>query len=129
MGRAVLETPTGSKRKTVYGKSYDEVKKKLNKHRADADGGLVFDAGGRTVGRYLEAWLADTVRGTVRASTFGSFSRTVNNYLVPGIGTVKLKNLKPAHLRKLYRETLAAGRSTRTVQYMHTLIKKALQAP
>lgn len=127
MGRAVVETPTGTKRKTVYGKTYNEVKKKLNKLRADADGGLVFDAGSLTVGKYLEAWLTDTVRGTVRESTFGSYSLTVRNYLIPGIGKIKLKSLKPMHLRKLYRETLEAGRSTRTVQYMHTLIKKALK--
>ncbi|MGF1473075.1 MAG: tyrosine-type recombinase/integrase [Rubrobacteraceae bacterium] len=127
MGRAVVETPTGAKRKTVYGKTYDEVRQKLNKLRADADGGLVFDAGKLTVGEYLGAWLTDTVKGTVRESTFGSYSRTVNNYLIPGVGKVKLKNLKPMHLRKLYRETLESGRSTRTVQYMHTLIKKALK--
>ena len=109
MGRAVVDTPTGTKRKTVYGKTYEEVKKKLNKLRADADGGLVFDAGSLTVGKYLEAWLTDTVRGTVRESTFGSYSLTVNNYLIPGVGKVKLKNLKPVHLRKLYRETLEAA--------------------
>jgi integrase len=127
MGRAVVETPGGPKRKTVYGKTYDEVKKKLNTLRADADKGLVFDAGNVTVGKYLEAWLTHRVKGTVRESTFGSYSRTVNNYLIPGIGKIKLKNLKPMHLRKLYWETLASGRSTRTVQYMHTLTKKALK--
>lgn len=127
MGRAVVETPSGPKRKTVYGKTYDEVKRKLNTLRADADKGLVFDAGSLTVGKYLEAWLTDTVRGTVRESTLGSYCGTVRNYLIPGVGKVKLKNLKPAHLRTLYRETLEAGRSTRTVQYMHTLIKKALK--
>ncbi len=127
MGRAVVETLSGPKRKSVYGKTYDEVKRKLNTLRADADKGLVFDAGSLTVEKYLEAWLTDTVKGTVRESTFGSYSRTVNNYLIPGVGRVKLKNLKPVQLRKLYRETLESGRSTRTVQYMHTLVKKALK--
>jgi hypothetical protein len=45
---------------------------------------------------------------------------------------VKLSKLKPADLRRLYREKLDAGLSTltvryRTVRYMHTIAKKALK--
>lgn len=37
---------------------------------ADRDGGLVFDAGSLTVEMYMTRWLSDSVKGTVRISTF-----------------------------------------------------------
>ena len=37
---------------------------------ADRDRGLIFDAGMLIVEGYLDRWLADSVQGTVRVSTF-----------------------------------------------------------
>ena len=54
MGRVVVETPGGKKRLTVYGKRYGDVQRKLNRIRADAEEGLVFDSENLKVG----AWLA-----------------------------------------------------------------------
>ena len=34
------------------------------------DGEFVFEDGGLTVGEYVERWLKDSVRGTVRQSTY-----------------------------------------------------------
>ena len=45
-----VETPTGKKRKTVYGKTRKEAAEKLTKAMADRDNGLVFDAENQTVG-------------------------------------------------------------------------------
>lgn len=127
MGRYTADTPGGPKRFTVYGSTREDVREKMTRAMAHRDGGLVFDAGALTVAAWLSRWLTDNVKGTVRESTYGSYSRTVNNYLIPGIGRVKLKNLKASHLRGLYREKLDSGLSTRTVGYMHTLAKKSLK--
>ena len=54
MARHTVQTPTGPKRKTVYGKTRAEAAEKLTKAMADRDGGLVFDADGIKVGEYLE---------------------------------------------------------------------------
>jgi hypothetical protein len=67
--RAVVYTAEGRKRKTIYGKTRQEVAAKLSKVFADREGGLIFDAGIVTVGEYLDKWLSDSVRGTVRVST------------------------------------------------------------
>ncbi len=42
--RYTVETSTGSKQKTVYGKTHREVDEKLTKAKADRNVGLVFDA-------------------------------------------------------------------------------------
>lgn len=127
MGRAMVDAPDGPKRKTVYGKKYGEVEKKLNRLRADADLGIVFDAENQTVGEYLQSWLTDNVRDTVRESTYDSYERTVRVHLIPPFSHVKLAKLTPQHIRRLYREKLDKGLAPRTIQYAHTLLKKALK--
>ena len=127
-GKYTIHTVNGPKRKTVYGKKKSEVARKLTRAIADADGGLVFDAENMTVGEYLERWLEDSVRGTVRQSTYETTGHMVRPHLVPALGRVKLKTLSPAHVRALYRDRLDAGLSTATVRKIHAVLHKALKA-
>lgn len=48
-----VHTPSGTKRKSVYGRTKDEVAMKLRKAIAASEGGLVFDAEDLTVAGYL----------------------------------------------------------------------------
>jgi integrase len=127
MARYMVQTPTGSKRKTLYGKTRREVDEKLTKAKADRDGGLVFDADNLKLGEYLARWLADSVRDTVHPTTFERYEQLVRLHIRPVLGKVKLKNLTSAHVRGLYREKLDAGLSPRTVQYVHVTLHKALK--
>jgi integrase len=122
-----VHTAAGVKRKYLSGKARAEVSEKLTKALADRDAGLVYDSENMSVEEYLSRWLTDSVRDTVRRSTHASYTRMVSNHLIPGVGHVKLSKLKPGDLRRLYREKLDSGLSTRTVQYMHTIAKKALK--
>jgi hypothetical protein len=66
----VVYTVEGRKRRTVYGKTRKEVAEQLAKELADRNNGLTFDPGKLTVGEYLDRWLADSVRNTVRRRTY-----------------------------------------------------------
>src|ERR671917_1259232 len=127
MARYTVQTPTGAKRKTLYGKTRREVDEKLTKAKADRDGGLVFDADNMKLGEYLGRWLTDSVRDTVRPTTFERYEQIVRLHIRPVLGRLKLKNLTSAHVRGLYREKLDAGLSPRTVQYVHVNLHKALK--
>jgi integrase len=127
MARYTVQTATGAKRKTLYGKTRREVDEKLTKAKADRDGGLVFDADNLKLGEYLGRWLADSVRDTVRPTTFERYEQIVRLHIRPVLGKVKLKSLTSAHVRGLYREKLDAGLSPRTVQYVHSTLHKALK--
>ena len=127
MARYTVQTATGSKRMTLYGKTRREVDEKLTKARADRDGGLVFDADNMKLGEYLERWLSDSVRDTVKATTYETYERLMRLHLVPTLGRVKLKNLTPTHVRGLYREKLDSGLSPTSVQRVHALLHKALK--
>ncbi len=66
----------------------------------------MFDAGKQTVGEYLERWLEECVKGTVRESTFDRYKYAIGPHIKPALGRMKLKSLTPAHVRGFYREKL-----------------------
>lgn len=125
-GAYTVHTSQGPKRRYVSGKTREDVRRKLAKAMSDRDGGLVFDAGTLTVGEYLDRWLADCVKGTVRESTFKRYEYAIRPHLKPALGRIKLKSLNPAHVRTLYREKLDAGLAPATVHKMHVVLHKAL---
>src|SRR5215212_5236834 len=127
MARYTMVTPTGPKRKTIYGKVREEVAAKLADALADRNKGLVFDADNLTVGEYLDRWLRDSVQGSVRASTYKSYGQQVRRYLKPSLGRMKLRKLSPMHVQGLYREMQDRGLSARTVQYTHAVLHRALE--
>jgi integrase len=121
-----VPTAEGLKRRYVSGKTRKECAQKLTKATADRDGGLIFDAGDLTVGKYLNRWLSDSIRGTVRVSTYERHEGIVRTHLKPALGRIKLKNLTPAHVRSLHREKLDAGLAPATVRKIHSTLHKAL---
>jgi integrase len=127
MAQYTVDTAEGRKRKTLYGRTRQEVATKLSKALSDRDGGLVFEAGKLTVGEHMARWLSDSVRATVRRSTFVRYEQVTRLHVVPAFGRVKLKNLTPAHVRGLYQEKLNEGLAPRTVQYVHATLHKALK--
>ncbi len=93
---------------------------------ADADRGLIFDTGTLTLGSYLDQWLP-SIKDTVRQRTWERYEQLIREHLKPAMGRLKLKNLTSTHCRSLYREKVDGGSSPRTVQYIHTTLRKALQ--
>ena len=125
-GAYTVYTAEGSKRRYVQGKTRAEVNQKLTKAMVDRDKGLVFDDENMSVGDYLERWLEDSVRDTVRQSTYEVYGYMIHPHLVAGLGRVKLKALTPAHVRGFYREKLDSGLAPATIHKMHVVLHKAL---
>ena len=120
-------TSEGRKRRTLYGKTRQEVAAKLSKALADREGGLTFDAGSLTVGEYLARWLSHSVRDTVSQTTYERYESIVRVHLSPALGRIRLKTLTPDHVRGLYREKLDSGLAPRTVLHIHRTLSKALK--
>ena len=127
MGRYTIQTPTGPKRKTVYGKTRTEAAEKLTRAMADRDRGLVFEGDCEALETYLERWLEDVVRDTVKENMLENYTYLARRHIIPELGHTKLRDLKPEHVRRLYRKKLDSGLSNRTVQLIHTTLRKALQ--
>ena len=115
VGQYTVYTATGPKYRYLYGKTRAVVAENLTKAMADRNSGFIFDAGNLTVGKYLDSWLSDSVRGTVRTSTFERHEGIIRLHIKPSLGRVGLKKLTPAHVRGLHREKLDAGLAPATV--------------
>src|SRR5215212_2820185 len=114
------------KRRYVSAKRKGDAEKALRQAMADADRGLVFEAGTLTLGDYLDKWLLN-IKDTIRQRTWERYEQLVRVHIKPTLGSVKLKELTRAHVKNLYAEKLDAGSSPRTVQYIHTTLHKALK--
>ena len=128
-GTYTAQTPSGPKRKYIYGRKYGDVAQKLAEAMDDAARGVVFDAGTLTVGEWLDAWLSDLKplmgAGKMTYSTYKRYAGIIRKHLKPALGHRKLKDLNRAEVRKLYAskgDTL----SPRTVDYIHITLQKAL---
>src|SRR5215210_6973172 len=126
MARYTVHTVQGPKRRTVYGKTRKEAADKLAKALSDRTEGIVYDEENLTMGEYLDGWLKDSVRGSVRQSTYDRDASIVANHLRPALGGIKLKKLSAAHVQGFYRDRLDAGLSPSTVHKMHAILHKAL---
>jgi integrase len=126
MARYTVRTIKGPKRRTVYGRTRAEASAKLAKAMADRDGGLIFDAGSLTVGDYLDRWLSNSVKDTVRERTYERYEEILRLHVKPALGRLKLKALTPAHVQDFYRDRLDNAFSPATVQKIHVILHKAL---
>jgi integrase len=74
----------------------------------------------------LSRWLEDSVKDTVRNTTYERYEQISRTHIAPMVGGIKLKALSPTHVRGLYKEKLSSL-SPRTVQYIHVTLHKALK--
>jgi integrase len=110
-GLWVAEVRTGAgKRRTVYGKTKQEVQEKLRRLHNDAAAGIGADAATMTVGQWLTRWL-EMVKPTVEPGTYDPYERHVRLHLVPHVGGIKLVKFGKAQVHGLYAALASQGMS------------------
>lgn len=122
---ARITLPSG-KRKTKYGKTQKEVRDWLSEMQTANRQGTWSDSQNVTVGAFLERYLADVVAHTLRPKTQESYNLLTRKHLIPELGNIRLLALRPSHLQSFYSAKLAEEYSKRTVQYLHSILHKAL---
>jgi len=81
-----------------------------------------------TVGEYLETWL--TGKHALHPRTIALYRDFTNNYLVPNLGKIRLRELRAHHLDRMY-SAIALGRRGRpmspsTIRRIHAALRSAL---
>ncbi len=126
VGQYLVYLPSGPKYRYIYAKTRKAAAEKLTKALADRNGGIVFDDENLTVSDFLDVWLSDCVKDTIRVSTFERYEGIANLHISPELGRLQLKALAPAHVQGFYRGRLDSGLSAATVQKIHVVLHKAL---
>lgn len=121
----IASLPDG-RRKHVYGRSRDEVRRKLSEILHSLEHGTYTDARGRTVGDFLDQWLVEVARPRVREWTYSGYEVHVRRHLKPVIGRIALERLTPQHVQALLNQKLREGLKPKTVRYLRGTLRTAL---
>lgn len=127
---------TGKRRQKWVGgfKTRREAKKARATAQAEALTGTFVAPSGQTTAEFLNEWL-DGQSSLLAPSTLHSYKRNLSLHVIPHLGALRLRDLDPGHLNKLYSHLLAGwrggghggpGLSARSVRYCHTILRSAL---
>ncbi len=95
MARYTVQTATGPKRKTIYGKEREEVAEKLIEALSNRNKGFIFEGEDQRLSAYLDRWLNGSVKGSVKPSTYESYERMIRNHIKPALGHRKARTWLP----------------------------------
>lgn len=66
-----------------------------------------------TVGQWLDTWLEDYAKLSIRPSSHKTYQGFIENHIKPAIGNIPLEKLTSIDLQKLYKKLLESGRVDR----------------
>lgn len=114
-------------RRTVYGRTQAEARRKLDQLRRSREAGIQLPVGREQIlADFLSAWLEEVHRGRVRPTTFERDEWVVKKRLVPAFGRYRLSALTPLHVEGLLRQMVASGLAPRTAQHTRAVLRAAL---
>jgi hypothetical protein len=99
------------KRAWFYGRTRQEVADRRAAASSDLNRGTFVAPRKLTVGQWLTTWLQEYTRPWVGAVTYDSSETLVRRHLMPSLGHLPLKDLRPEHVQRLYNEKMPSGRT------------------
>lgn len=116
--------------KSIYGKTYNQVKEKLKQTQGKSVGEVAFN--NMTIQQVSEEWLAYS-KMRVKESTFARYYDIVHLHVLPRIGNIKLKKLNNAiinnyiqYLSTNGRKDCKGGLEPKTVKDIVSILKQIL---
>lgn len=119
-------TGANGKRKFFYGRTRLEVSRKLSIAQRNQAVGLPMLNDRIQLARFLEEWLEEKVKPTVRPYTYNSYEVNVRVHIVPELGRIPLTQLTPQQVQRFINAKLASGLAPKTVTYIRQTLHAAL---
>ena len=127
---ARVSLPDGT-RKTLYGGSREDVAGKLATALADRRAGHLVTSSRRSLGEWLDQWLADEVKPNSKDSprTYEAYEGAVRIRIKPELGSRRLDQLvaTPGLIQRAYAH-LADRYAPKTMNFTHNVLHLALEA-
>lgn len=121
----------------IYADTQKELTAKLRQNINAYQGVDLTEESSMTLSQWLDKWLEEYVKGTIRESTLEGYRRDIMNHVIPYLGEKPLRKVAAADLRSLYEKLLERGRmkggnheaglSPTTVRSIHNIIHHALR--
>jgi integrase len=114
------------RRKYFYGKTRSEVAEKLAVELHSIQQGISVVPERQTVRQFLERWLTDCVKPSVRPATFISYDQQVRVHIAPQLGHIQLTKLSPQQIQSYMNDRLKTELSAKTIKYHLSILRMAL---
>lgn len=116
----------GRRRITFYGHSREDVRRKLAAAVRASDLHELPNPTDLQLGDFLDQWLAEVVKPSVRHWTYAGYEVHVRRHLKPMLGKIPLQKLEPLHVQSLMNRKLTEGLSPKSVRYLRGTLRTAL---
>ncbi|BDU04088.1 tyrosine-type recombinase/integrase [Nocardia cyriacigeorgica] len=95
-----VDAPDGTrKRISVYGATWEEADAERTRLKELQRRAIPVDVTTMTVRQYLQHWLENVAKPSVRPTTYVTWESLVRLYMIPGLGRHKLRSLQAKHIR------------------------------
>lgn len=125
----VGKLPNGKRKyasKVFDGTTY-QAQRELSRLTNQVEEGTFVAPAKQTVQQYLKWWLENVCKIDVTYATLRSYTARFEHDIYPNAGMLKLHKLTWQGLQAVYNKLREAGKSGRTIQYTHTILKMALR--
>lgn len=110
---------------TIHGTKKD-AEKFLNEKINELENGNFIDSKNITMSEYLEYWYEQHCISSLAPTTYESYKRNIDKYIIPYLGNIRIQNLVPLQLQSFY-DKLSSELSNTTIVYIHRIIHSALK--
>ena len=122
------DTGTGKLiRKSYYGKTQAEVRKKLTASAHELDEGTYMEPSKMTVAQWLDTWLIEYTKA-LKAYSLRNYQSQVKNHIKPFIGAVKVSDLTPDIVQRMYNRLASeCNLAPKTIRNIHGILHSAFE--
>lgn len=113
--------------KSLYAATETEAYKLLEDAKYQQKQGALPTGRDQTVRQFLEYWLEDVEKPTVRLNTYINNRVLVRKHLIPGLGHLRLQKLTASQLQSFYAKKLKEGTSASRIVALNGVLHKALE--
>ena len=120
-------TLENGKRLYRYGKTQREALEKLRRAQYELEQGTLTQGPKQSIKDYLNYWLEEVHRATLKVSTYALYRRHLDNHIIPQLGHIRLQKLTADEIQAFCARKLKGGLSAGTVRLLHTILYTALK--
>ena len=125
-GRWEARCTIAGKRRSFYADTQKEVLKQMRQAQKSGDEGTFVEPSRLTVGQWVDIWLEEYYKQTVKRSTYVNQKAYIERYIKPQLGYIKIQALTPTHIQAFYNQ-LNKSLSATTTRHCHATLHYSLE--
>jgi len=106
--------------KTIHG-TKKNAETYLTAKLRDKDLGINIEPASESLDKYLDKWLQTSVKPRVRPRTYDDYAALLTRYIREPLGAMKLADLRPVDIQKVYQSMQERDLSPRVTRYTHAV--------